>query len=117
MPGAMPGGGPLMDAHGDDRPGAAPLSFLGRRVPPAFRVRVVTIGPGGALAYEAADWADALVVVERGALELACASGGSVHLTAGDVLCLAGLPVLALRNPGPEPVVLSAVSRRPRPGA
>jgi quercetin dioxygenase-like cupin family protein len=114
---ATPGEGPLMDAHRDDRPGAAPLSFLGRRVPPAFRARVVTIGPGGALAYEAAAWADALVIVERGALELACADGGSVHLTGGDVLWLAGLPVLALRNPGHEPVVLTAVSRHPRPGA
>ena len=110
---ATPGGGPLMDADRNDRP--APLSFLGRRLPPAFHTRVVTIGPGGALAYEAADWADALVIVERGALELACADGGSVHLAGGDVLWLAGLPVLALRNPGQEPVVLTAVSRHPPP--
>jgi hypothetical protein len=102
-----------MDARPDDRSGAARLSFLGRRLPPAFRTRVVTIGPGGALAYEPADWAGALVVVERGTLELACANGGSVHFEGGDVLWLAGLPVLALRNPGHEPVVLTAVSRRP----
>jgi hypothetical protein len=35
-----------------------------------------------------------------------------VHLAGGDMLWLAGLPVLALRNPGSEPVVLTAVSRR-----
>lgn len=72
----------------------------------------VRIAPGGAVEYTAAQWADALVVVERGVLEVECRSGQRARFAAGAVLTLAGLPVSRLRNPLPEPVVLRLVSRR-----
>jgi hypothetical protein len=49
--------------------------------------------------------------VEQGEVELECRSGGSVRFMQGDVLWLTGLPLRALRNPGPDAAVLVAISR------
>jgi hypothetical protein len=71
----------------------------------------VTLGPGEALDYAVADWADALVVVAGGELELECHSGRRARFVAGAVLTLAVLPVRRLHNPAREPLVLHAVAR------
>ena len=86
--------------------------FLGRPVSPAFVLRVVTVAAGEAKAYIEEEWRDTLVVVERGRIELETQSGGRRGFTTGDVLCLVGLALRALHNPGPDPAVLTAVSRR-----
>ena len=91
--------------------GREQLSFLGRGVPPAFELRVVTVAPGRARAFVDAEWRDALVLVERGEIELECTSGSRRGLKHGDVLWLVGLPLRALHNRGSEPAVLVAVSR------
>jgi hypothetical protein len=57
-------------------------------------------------------WRDALVVVERGELELECAHGGRASFGQGAVLWLAGRDARSLRNRGDEPVVLVAIRRR-----
>jgi quercetin dioxygenase-like cupin family protein len=88
------------------------LSFLGRPLPAAFASRVVALAPGGARPYVAAEWRDTLVFVERGEIELETVSDGPRRFASGDVLWLSGLPVRALHNPGDEPAVLVAVSRR-----
>jgi quercetin dioxygenase-like cupin family protein len=92
--------------------GPVGVSFLGRRLPPRFQLRVVTVAPGQRRAYDQAEWRDALVVVERGELELECLGGSRCCFGRGDVLCLDGLPLRALRNRGREPAVLAVVSRR-----
>jgi hypothetical protein len=79
-----------------------------------FDIRVVSIPPGGERAYDGDEWNDALVVVGRGEVELDCRGGSRPRFAGGAVLWLGGLPVRALRNPGPVPAVLVAVSR---PGA
>jgi quercetin dioxygenase-like cupin family protein len=79
---------------------------------PAFDVRAVAVAPGRERAYDEAEWRDAIVSVTCGEIELECSGGGRHCLRTGDVLWLAGLPVLALRNHGPEPALLVAVSRR-----
>ena len=81
-------------------------------MPAAFDVRVVEVPPGGERAYDEAEWDDALVVVDRGEIELDCAGGSRPRFACGAVLWLGGLPVRALRNPGPAPARLIAVSRR-----
>ncbi len=80
---------------------------------PGDRVRrwTVRIDPGGAADYAAADWADALVIVERGELEVECRSGQRARFAAGAILTFAGLPVRRLRNPGSAPLVLSLAAR------
>jgi hypothetical protein len=88
------------------------LSFLGRRLPPGFELRVATIAPGRQRTSAEDEWRDALVVVERGQIELVCLGGSRHRFGRGDVLWLSGLPLRALRNPGVEPAVLVAVSRR-----
>jgi hypothetical protein len=93
-------------------PPAERLSLLGRRLPPTLDRRVVVLPPGGERAYREADWCDALVVVERGEIELEGLSGVRRTFGRGDVLWLAGLPLRALRNPSSEPALLAAVSRR-----
>lgn len=77
----------------------------------AFRRRTVTVAPGAVLAFVAGEWADTLVVVERGALEVECRSGRRVTFPTGTVLAPIALPVRRLRNPGGEPLVLAAVRR------
>ena len=87
------------------------LSFLGRMLPPGFEMRVVVVDPGDTRPYQEADWRDALVVVERGSIQLDSSCGRRDFVT-GDVLCLVGLSLRALHNRGPEPAVLVAVSRK-----
>jgi hypothetical protein len=79
--------------------------------PPGFARRVVTIEPGGVLAYDEAAWLDAIVVVEDGDVVLECVSGGSRRFRRGDILWLAGLPLRCVRNPGGIRTRLLAVSR------
>lgn len=93
--------------------GADRLSFLGRPLAPAFELLVVTLRPGRERAFAAAEWRDAVVVVERGAVELEDMRGRRASFETGDVMCLGRLPLRALRNRGPELAVLSVVRRRP----
>jgi hypothetical protein len=72
-----------------------------------FERRIVSVPPGGALAYDESDWRDALVLVVRGEIEL-----GGERFGRGSVLSLTGLAVRALHNQGAEPAELVAVSRR-----
>jgi hypothetical protein len=112
-------GPPLRPAAGalmDDGIGRDPVSFLGRRLPPSFELRVIAVAPGRERAYDEAEWRDALVVVERGEIEIECLGGTRRGFRCGDVLWLTGLPLVALHNHGREPAVLVAVSRRGGPG-
>jgi hypothetical protein len=89
------------------------VSLLGRPLPPAFVRREVVLAPYAERAYLAAEWRDALVIVERGSLELVGLSGTRRRLNRGAVLWLTGLPVRALRNPGPGSTTVVGISRRP----
>jgi hypothetical protein len=90
------------------------ISFLDAELPPGFELELVSVEPGATRPYRDADWWDSLVVVEHGAMELECVRGGRRRFEAGAVMWLVGLPLVALHNPGPEPVLLAAVSRSPR---
>jgi quercetin dioxygenase-like cupin family protein len=92
------------------------LTFLDGPVPPRFRLRGVTLAPGSSRPFREEEWDDALVVVERGELELECNAGGRRRFGAGAVMWLQGMNLRTLHNPGAEATVLSAVSRR-LPGA
>lgn len=96
--------------NGNDDPDR--LSFLDKPLPPGFEMRVVKVAPGGMRAYREAEWRDALVVIERGRIQLEGPGGGRREFTTGEVLCLVGLSLRALYNRGPEPAVLVAVSRK-----
>jgi hypothetical protein len=76
-----------------------------------FDVRRIVVAPGGERPYDESEWADALVVVEAGRLELESRSGNRCGFACGDVLWLIGLPLRVLRNRGAVPTVLVAVSR------
>jgi hypothetical protein len=89
----------------------ARLSFLGKRLPPAFELRVVAVAPGRTLVYEEAEWHDALVVVERGEIALESLGGRRTRFGCGDVLSLDGLSLRALHNAGGGHAVLVAVRR------
>ena len=91
--------------------GRGRCSFLGSRVPQCFPVRRIVVASGVARPYDEAEWLDAVVVVERGEIELECTRGGRRRFCAGDVLWLVGLPLRALHCCGSGPAVLLAVSR------
>ena len=86
--------------------------FLGRPLSPVFALRVVTVAAGEAKTFIEDEWRDSLVVVETGRIELETQSGSRRGFRTGDVLCLMGLALRALHNPGPDPAVLMAVSRQ-----
>ena len=88
---------------------AAPLST---RPGSAFRRRAVSIAPGATVPFVEHDWLDAIVVVERGDIDLCCVRGGRRRFTRGAILVLQGLALRSLHNPGAEEVVLVAMSRR-----
>lgn len=82
------------------------------RAGPRFRRREVEVDAGGWTPYVAADWCGALVVVERGEIELHCTRGSMRRFGTGSILCFDGLALRALHNPGTGPAVLVALSRR-----
>jgi hypothetical protein len=82
----------------------------------SFERRTVTVEPGCERPYDPGEWFDSLVVVQDGEVELHGRGGVLARFKRGDVLWLIGLPIRALRNPGPDPAVLVAVSRLSRPG-
>jgi quercetin dioxygenase-like cupin family protein len=77
-----------------------------------FELRTVAVPPGGEHQYDAEEWRDVLVVVERGRVELESRAGRRHSFGRGETLWLSGLPLRAVRNPGRETAVLIAVSRR-----
>jgi len=87
----------------DEGRGLGRCSFLGSWVPPAFEVRRIVVDSGAERAYDEAEWLDAIVVVERGELELECSQGARRRFRRGDVLFLVGLPLRALRSSGRGP--------------
>lgn len=97
-------------------PNDEPLTLLGRRLPPWATVAVVVIEPGERRSFDAADWRDALVVVEVGEVALEGGSGRRCRFETGSVLWLDDLPLAALCNEGGTTAVLVAVSRRRPPG-
>jgi hypothetical protein len=90
------------------------LSFLGKPVPDAFRLHEVALPPGCERPYDENEWLGALVVVERGTIELECTRGGRRRFERGAVLWLMGLPLRTIHSIGDEDAVLVAVSRRDR---
>jgi quercetin dioxygenase-like cupin family protein len=88
------------------------LPFMDGPLPSAFERRVIVVAPGGARPFHAAEWQDAIVVVERGRVDVECAGGTRRSFGRGDVLCLDGLPVRRLHNHGSAPAVLITVTRR-----
>jgi hypothetical protein len=76
-----------------------------------FTTRTVTVAPARSLAYEEDDWRGALVIVERGRIELQTTGGARRVFRAGDILWLTGLSISALYNPGLEDAVLAAIGK------
>jgi hypothetical protein len=88
------------------------LSLIDRRLPSLFSLKETIMAPGEVRPYDDFEWCDALVVIERGAIELVSVHGSRRRLEEGAVLWLSGLPLRELHNPKSEPVVLVAVTRR-----
>ncbi|MET0326712.1 MAG: hypothetical protein ABW122_02150 [Ilumatobacteraceae bacterium] len=101
-----------MDA-GEPATDPAERRFLGRLVPASFVHRVVTIPAGDVRAYEAEEWRDAIVVVDRGEVELEAIDGERHRFAAGAVVWLDGVLLRWIRSGSAEAAVLVAVSRRP----
>jgi glyoxylate utilization-related uncharacterized protein len=71
----------------------------------------ITLGPDTQRPSRPIDWAGAVVFIEQGQLEVACAAGERHTFGDGDLLPLGRLPLRTLRNTGHEPVRLVAVRR------
>jgi hypothetical protein len=75
----------------------------------AFERRTLTIAPGDSRAPGDADWPRAIVLVERGEIELEGAGGTCRRFGSGDLIWIHDVPLRALRNRGSEDVVLLGV--------
>jgi hypothetical protein len=84
-------------------------------LPPGFERWQVVLEPGDERATEPAEWAGALVLVERGLVEAVCRAGGHRTFRAGDLVALGWLPLRLLRNPATEVASIVAVRRRGKP--
>jgi len=80
-------------------------------LPAGFERWQLTLAAGAHRSADPDDWAGALVLVDRGRLEVDCALGGRHTFDAGDLLVLGRLPLRSLHNPGDGPVRLVAVRR------
>ncbi|MET0147478.1 MAG: hypothetical protein ABW122_12815 [Ilumatobacteraceae bacterium] len=85
--------------------------FLGRRVPPSFEWRSVTIDPGGRRAYDCAEWLDSIVAVEQGSVELEAVDGERHRFAPGALIWLDGIDLRAIHNRSVVPAVLVAIRR------
>ncbi|NUR62935.1 MAG: hypothetical protein HOV87_30420 [Catenulispora sp.] len=92
------------------------VSFLGRPCPRGFHVQLVILEPGDSVGYQFSDWPDALVVVERGELDVECRSGEHARFGEGAVLAFTALPVRRLHSVGAVALVLSALAREQATG-
>jgi hypothetical protein len=80
-------------------------------LPAGFARRVLRLAPGLELDLEASGLPDAIVVVEKGEVELECRSGTRRRFGCGSMIPIARPPIAHLRSVGPGPLVLVAVSR------
>lgn len=83
-------------------------------LPPWSARRVLTIAPGCSHPFVEQEWLDALVVLERGTIDIECAAGGHRRFGARDLLWFVGLDLRTIHNHGPGEAVLVAISRRSR---
>jgi hypothetical protein len=73
--------------------------------------RRLLIEPSQPRPFAASEWLGSLVVVERGGLELEWRDGARLAFSPGDVLCLQGLGLVALRATTPSPTLLLVMRR------
>ncbi|CAN5520732.1 hypothetical protein BH10ACT1_BH10ACT1_06800 [soil metagenome] len=92
-----------------------PIDLAGGPLPTWAERRTVIIPGGGSVPYLADEWVGALVSVEAGEVDLACTHGGRRRFAAGALLPLEILPLVAIENPGVDPLVLVSIRRRPIP--
>ena len=85
-------------------------------LPDGFARSVVTICVGGSVSCPGAIGGEALVIVDRGTLEVETSDGSRTPFPTGAVLAVAELPASRLHNIGTEPVRLIAVRRSPVEG-
>jgi hypothetical protein len=107
-------GGIPPEAVGADDGAPTPLSFLGRRLPTWVDLRLVVIPPGCTHPFDPGHWRGALIVVERGTIELELDSGRRFPCAQGYIGTLSGLSLRALHNTGERTAVITGVSRSAR---
>ena len=88
--------------------------FLGRRVPDEFGVRRISIPPGAERRSIGGEWRGSIVLLERGAVELASAAGARRTFGPGDLLCLDWVDCERIVNIGAEEARLVAIDRPSR---
>ena len=75
-----------------------------------FERRLVRLEPGCERLYDASEWADELVIVVCGTLELEGRSGRRWAFRKGSIIWLQELPLRAIHNPTDAVTILMAVS-------
>ncbi|HYI21741.1 MAG TPA: hypothetical protein VEX62_03800 [Candidatus Limnocylindrales bacterium] len=85
--------------------------YLHVRLSSGFERWDLVFAPGEERETDAAEWADTLVTIKAGTVEVGCVDGGHRTFITGDLLALGWLPLRWIRNPGPSEARLTAVRR------
>jgi hypothetical protein len=85
--------------------------WLPRPGRPGYEQRRLVVPPGAEHLSRAGEWADSLVILESGRLEVICQAGPRRLFEAGAMLWLDWLPLCALRSRGSDAAVLVAIRR------
>lgn len=88
------------------------VSLIGRKLSRRFRLEQIVLVPGAERPPDAVTQRAALVVVERGEIELELTNRVCQRFASGAVLYTAGLPLRVIRNVAPDTVLMSFLSRR-----
>lgn len=86
-------------------------AFFRTPLPVGFVRHVYRAAPGRDVALDPAPPRDAIVVVERGELEIRCTEGGCRRFGRGSMIPIGHVSVAQLRSVGSRPVVLVAIAR------
>ena len=94
-----------------DRDDFGRVSLIGRKLSRRFRLELIVLVPGAERPPDAVTRRAALVVVERGEIEIELTNRVCQRFGSGAVLYTAGLPLRVIRNVAPETVLMSFLSR------
>ncbi len=98
---------------GPDRDDPTPhdLPFVDRALPAGMHRTHLALLPGERRPSAPGAWEGALLVIESGTATIECRAGGRRSFTAGSILALTGIDVVAIRNDGLEPLLAVSITR------
>lgn len=88
------------------------FTLMRRDLPAWLERRLIMVGTGAERPYVAAEWRDAIAVLEKGSIVLEHADGRRLRLDEGAVFSLSRMALAAIRNDGRSEAIIALGRRR-----